>query len=203
MHRKTASADVKQLGEKLLQINSRHEQLITGLLLLAKSENEIAGRLPVDLADLVTHVVQQAGHEASQAGITIHDQAAEAPTAGDALLLERLVHNLVENGIRHNNGPGGQVEIISRTRDDGQVEVQVRNTGPVVPPDEIPALFEPFRRLPANRVSARGAGLGLSIVRSVAHVHGGRATALPRDGGGLVVTVTLPACHQGAVPASL
>jgi signal transduction histidine kinase len=67
----------------------------------------------------------------------------EAPTAGDAPLLERLVHNLVENGIQHNNGPGGQVEIISRTRDDGQVEVQVRNTGPVVPHDEIPALFEP------------------------------------------------------------
>jgi signal transduction histidine kinase len=50
-HRESASAGTKQLGEKLLQINSRHEQLITGLLLLARSENEITGRLPVDLAE--------------------------------------------------------------------------------------------------------------------------------------------------------
>jgi len=198
MHRKSASADTKQLGEKLLQINSRHEQLITGLLLLARSENEITGRLPVDLADLVAHVVQQTAPEAAQAGITIHDHAGEAPTAGDALLLERLVHNLVENGVRHNNGPGGQVEVTSRTRDDGHVEVEVRNSGPVVPHDEIPALFEPFHRLPAKRLpTAKGAGLGLSIVRSVAHAHGGQAAARPRDGGGLVVTVTLPACPEG------
>jgi signal transduction histidine kinase len=197
MHRKTACADIKQLGEKLLQINSRHEELITGLLLLARSENEITGRLPVDVADLVVHVVDETAAEAARAGITVHHQAGEAPTTGDALLLERLVHNLVENGIRHNTGPGGQVEVTSRTRDDGQIELQVRNSGPVVPQDEIPALFEPFRRLPATRQpTAKGAGLGLSIVRSVAHAHSGDAVAASRDDGGLVVTITLPAWPQ-------
>ena len=59
MHRKTASDDVKQLGETLLEINSRHEQLITGLLLLADSEKELDARYPVNLADVVTHVVAQ------------------------------------------------------------------------------------------------------------------------------------------------
>lgn len=59
MHRATASEDVRQLGENLLEINTRHERLITGLLLLARSENEIAERLPVDLADVVTHVTGQ------------------------------------------------------------------------------------------------------------------------------------------------
>jgi signal transduction histidine kinase len=194
MNRMSASPDVRRLGEDLLQINSRHERLITGLLLLATSENEITERRPVDLADVVGHVVAQTAPEAKQAEITVHEEAGEAPTTGDALLLERLVQNLVENGIRHNIADGGWVRVASRTRDDGRVEVEVSNTGPVVPPYEIAALFEPFRRLATDRlVTAKGAGLGMSIVRSVARAHGGTAAATPREGGGLVVTVHLPA----------
>ncbi|MFE3018634.1 sensor histidine kinase [Streptomyces sp. NPDC059256] len=194
MHRRTASEDVRQLGESLLEINSRHERLISGLLLLADSENEIADRLPVDLADIVNHVVSQTAAEASRSGITVHECAQEALTTGDALLLERMVHNLVENGIRHNAGDGGALYVVSRTGADGAAEVEVSNTGPAVPPYDIPGLFEPFRRLGADRlVSAKGAGLGLSIVRAVARAHGGTVNASPREGGGLVVTATLPA----------
>ena len=201
MHRKTASEDVRQLGENLLEINTRHERLITGLLLLARSENEIAERLPVDLADVVTHVTGQAAAEAQQAGVTVREKAEEAPVLGDALLLERLVHNLVENGIRHNTGDQGWVEVVSRTNEDGRVEVEVTNSGPTVPPYEIPSLFEPFRRLGADRVlNFRGAGLGLSIVRSIARAHGGEVAARPREDGGLTVTVTLPGCPQDTRP---
>ncbi len=69
----------------------------------------------------------------------------------------------------------------------------VVNTGPRVEPHECETMFEPFRRL-AGRVASgsSGSGLGLSIVRAAARAHGGQATAVPRDGGGLVVTVTLP-----------
>lgn len=193
MHRKSASDDVRQLGENLLEINSRHERLISGLLVLADSENEITDRLPVDLADVVTHVVAQIGPEAERAGINLRESAEEALTTGDALLLERLVHNLVENGIRHNAGRGGFLHIVSRTCADGIAEIEVSNTGPAVPPYDIPTLFEPFRRLGKDRlVSSKGAGLGLSIVRAVARAHGGTVDASPRDGGGLVVTATLP-----------
>lgn len=132
--------------------------------------------------------------EAKRSGITVHEQADEALTVGDALLLERLVQNLVENGVRHNTGEGGWVRVTSRTpRGGGGVELEVVNTGPLVPPYEIPALFEPFRRLGADRlVTAKGAGLGLSIVRAVARGHGGELTARPREEGGLTVTVRLP-----------
>ncbi|WP_214324923.1 sensor histidine kinase [Nonomuraea sediminis] len=192
MHRRSASDDVKQLGESLLEINSRHERLIGGLLLLASSENSLTDRVPVDLADVVSHVTVQLELEADRAGIKVRESAHEAPVEGNALLLERMVHNLVENGIRH-NAEGGWVEVSSRTRQDGRAEVEVRNSGPVVPPYEVQALFEPFRRLGGDRlVTAAGAGLGLSIVRSVARAHGGEADAHPRDGGGLTVTVTLP-----------
>ncbi|MEU6041512.1 HAMP domain-containing sensor histidine kinase [Actinomadura sp. NPDC047616] len=194
MHRRSASADVRRLGESLLLINARHERLIDGLLLLARSDQEITERAPVDLADVVGHVAVQTGAEAEAAGVRVHEQADEAPTSGDALLLERLVQNLVENGIRHNVPDGGWVRVSSRTRGDGRVEVEVANTGPVVPPYEITGLFEPFRRMNRDRVvDTKGAGLGLSIVRSIARAHGGSVTAVPREGGGLVVTAVLPA----------
>jgi signal transduction histidine kinase len=62
-----------------------------------------------------------------------------------------------------------------------------------VPPYEVDALFKPFHRLGADRlVSAKGVGLGLSIVQSVAEAHGGTVSASPREDGGLVVTVVLP-----------
>ncbi|GAA3230120.1 sensor histidine kinase [Nonomuraea helvata] len=194
MHRRAAPPEIKELGESLLEINARHERLISGLLLLARSEQEIADRSPVDLADVVTHVVAQTAGDAHEAKVTVYEATAQAPTTGDALLLERLVHNLVENGIRHNVDDGtGWVRVVSRTVSDGNVEVEVSNTGPSVPPYDVPLLFKPFHRHGAERVvTARSAGLGLSIVRSVAVAHGGDVRARPREGGGLIVTASLP-----------
>ncbi|WP_238019022.1 HAMP domain-containing sensor histidine kinase [Dactylosporangium sp. AC04546] len=212
MHRRTASPDVIQLGESLLEINARHERLISGLLLLARADHEIADRSPVDLADVVSHVVAQTKAEAAEASVEVTEDSGAAPTFGDALLLERLVHNLVENGVRH-NVPDGWVHVVSRVASGGGasgggasgggalaggasgggVELEVSNSGPVVPPYDVPALFEPFRRLgPERLVTAKGSGLGLSIVRSVARAHGGDVQAVPREGGGLIVTVRLP-----------
>ena len=193
MHRRTASQDVQQLGETLLEINTRHERLIDGLLMLARSDSEVLERVEVDLADVVSHVLGQCAPEAAAAQVRLDERAYTAGTRGDPVLLERLVQNVVENGIRHNRSEGGFVRVVSRTRPDGRVEVEVVNSGAVIPPYDIPSLFEPFRRLGAERlVTAKGAGLGLSIVRSVARAHGGEATARPRDGGGLILTVTLP-----------
>ncbi|MFB9678911.1 sensor histidine kinase [Streptosporangium vulgare] len=201
MHRRTASAEVKELGESLLEINARHERLISGLLLLARSEHEIKDRSLVDLADVVTHVVRQTATDAHDSKVTVYEVTAQASTAGDALLLERLVHNLVENAIRHNLDDGtGWVRVVSRTVSDesgGKVEVEVSNTGPGVPPYEIPQLFKPFHRHGAERViTARSAGLGLSIVRSVAAAHGGDVGAWPREGGGLVVVASFPHARE-------
>ncbi|NDU77097.1 HAMP domain-containing protein [Actinomadura sp. DSM 109109] len=194
MHRESASPDVRQLGETLLQINARHERLITGLLLLARSENEITNRAPVDLADVVAHVTAQTALEADGSGVTVETDAAEAMTAGDALLLERVVQNLVENGLRHNT-ESGWVSVACRTEGGGAV-LEVANSGPAVPAYEIPSLFEPFHRLDGDRVvTAKGAGLGLSIVQSIVRAHNGSVTAAPRREGGLTVTVTLPSAE--------
>jgi signal transduction histidine kinase len=115
-----------------------------------------------------------------------------APSAGDPILVERLVQNLVENAIRHNHD-GGEVGVATGTSG-GWAEVRVTNTGPVVPPYELETIFEPFRRLQQDRVrSDRGTGLGLSIVRAVATAHHGQVSAVPRPEGGLAITVRLPA----------
>ncbi|WP_328852249.1 HAMP domain-containing histidine kinase [Micromonospora globbae] len=186
---RTASPEMAQLGGTLLAINERHERLIEGLLLLARSEREIPERSYVDMADVVDHVVARVASGA----VSVKAEPGEAPTTGNPVLLERLVQNLVENGVRHNVAEGGWVRVSSGTGPDGAVEVRVANSGPVVPRYEIPSLFEPFRRLSAEQSSGPpGAGLGLSIVRAVARAHGGGVRAEPRDGGGLVVTVTLP-----------
>jgi signal transduction histidine kinase len=193
MHRKTASPDVRQLGETLLEINARNERLIDGLLLLARADNGSFEAIPVDLADVVTHVVANAATEAQRAGVVLRDEPGEALTRGDPLLIEQLVQNLVDNGVRHNLSGGGFVDIASRSRPDNRVELEISNSGPMVPPYDIPGLFEPFRRLGSDRlITAKGVGLGLSIVRSITNALGGDVTARPRAGGGLIVTVTLP-----------
>lgn len=185
--RPDAAAETKRLGESLLTVNERHERLIDGLLTLADAENEVAERSPVDLGEVAGFVLDQA----KAAGLEVLRQLAPAPTRGDPVLLERLAQNLVENAIRHNT-PDGWLAVTTETAN-GWAVLTVANTGPVVATYEVESLFQPFRRLRRDRVDAgRGFGLGLSIVRAVAVAHGGSARAVPREGGGLTVTVALP-----------
>jgi len=81
------------------------------------------------------------------------------------------------------------------------VWLAVTNTGAEVPAGEVEQLFQPFRRGGTARTGSRGAGLGLSIVRAVAVAHGGAVVAAPRSGGGLEVTVRLPAPSRVPAPA--
>ncbi|MEV6630288.1 ATP-binding protein [Actinoplanes sp. NPDC051470] len=172
------SPDVRRLGETLLVINARHERLIDGLLLLARGDQELADPVPLDLADVVTHVA--AIHEVTDVS------TAPAPITGDPVLLERMVQNLVENAVAY-NVPGGSVSVTCTPG-----TLTVTNTGPVIAAYEVPRLFEPFQRLTDRVGSSTGTGLGLSIVRAVARAHGGTVTASPLPSGGLTVTVSFP-----------
>ncbi|GAA3107765.1 sensor histidine kinase [Streptosporangium carneum] len=190
VRRPDATEDVRRLGESLLLVNTRHERLIDGLLALAEGEQTVIDRRPFDLTDVVEHVLDQAGAEAEEREVTLHRLLDTTPTAGDPVLLERLVQNLVENAIRHNQA-GGEVWVTTRQRA-GVAELVVANTGLQVPPYEIETIFEPFRRLHGDRLrSERGSGLGLSIVRAIANAHDGTVTARPREEGGLTITVEL------------
>ncbi|OAR22543.1 two-component sensor histidine kinase [Streptomyces sp. ERV7] len=187
-----APMELHQLGKTLLATNERSEQLVEGLLLLARSENEIVDRKPVDLAEVATRALDQARGEAQAKGVEIRGERALAVVQGNGVLLERIALNLVQNAVRYNVPEDGWVSVTTELKD-GQAVLVVSNTGPVVPAYEIDNLFEPFRRLRTERTgSDKGVGLGLSIARSVARAHGGRIIAEPREGGGLVMRVTLP-----------
>ncbi|MEV7381475.1 HAMP domain-containing sensor histidine kinase [Streptomyces lydicus] len=186
-------AEVSQLGKTLLATNERSEQLVEGLLLLARSENEISEKKPVDLAEVTSLAVDHVRGEADAAGVALRGEWQSACVLGNGVLLERVALNLLQNAVRHNVSDGGWVAV-STSIDTGYVSLAVCNSGPVVPAYEVGNLFEPFRRLRSERTgSDRGVGLGLSIVRSVVRVHDGTVTAEPREGGGLKVLVRLPA----------
>ncbi|MFG1855042.1 sensor histidine kinase [Actinomadura geliboluensis] len=187
-----ASEDLRTVGRTLLATNARHERLIEGLLLLARSERELTARTPVDMAEVAAAVLEQSNRREHDNDVAVHPELTQGTALGDPVLLEHLVSNLVENAIKHNEAEGGELWIRTGMLD-GYATVQVENTGPVVPAYEVERLFEPFRRLNADRVeSSKGAGLGLSIVRSVVLAHRGAVYAAPRPGGGLIVTVRLP-----------
>ncbi|MFD9407308.1 sensor histidine kinase [Streptomyces sp. NPDC059989] len=187
-----APVELQQLGKTLLATNERSEQLVEGLLLLARSDNQIIERKPVDLAEVASRAVDQARAEAEAKGVEIRGERGLAVVQGNGVLLERIALNLVQNAVRYNVPEGGWVEVTTEVQH-GQAVLLVSNTGPVVPAYEVDNLFEPFRRLRTERTgSDKGVGLGLSIARSVARAHGGRIQAIPREGGGLVMRVTLP-----------
>ncbi|MCX4789915.1 MULTISPECIES: sensor histidine kinase [unclassified Streptomyces] len=187
-----APPELKQLGKTLLATNERSEQLVEGLLLLARSDNQIVERKPVDLAEVASRAIDQTRGEAEERGVEIRGERAPAVVQGNGVLLERIALNLVQNAVRYNVPEEGWVEVTTELQS-GQALLVVSNTGPVVPAYEIDNLFEPFRRLRTERTgSDKGVGLGLSIARSVARAHGGRILAEPREGGGLVMRVSLP-----------
>jgi signal transduction histidine kinase len=204
-----APGSLRQLGGTLLAVNQRHERLIDGLLTLASSQQRIDDPTPVDLADIARHITTESRGAADAAHVGIRTHLRPAPVAGDPVLLERLAQNLLDNAIRYNLPEHGEISVTTGTLD-GTAHLTVDNTGPPVPPYELPGLFEPFRRLPtterladATMTSAsRGAGLGLSIVRSVAHAHGGDVHATPRQDGGLTVRVRLPAAPKQSISNS-
>ena len=177
----------RELCEKLLLVNARSENLIEGLLVLASSDRGLEHTEDVRLDQLVAQVLDAVRPTVEQAGLELHADLAHSTTCGDPILLERLLTNLLDNAVKYNNGGAIWVRV-------GQnPAIEVANTGAPVPPDRAESLFEPFVRLHRDRAGpSRGVGLGLSIVASIAHAHGGSAQAAPRSGGGLVVSVSLP-----------
>jgi signal transduction histidine kinase len=133
----------------------------------------------------VADVVAQHRRTAEERGLELTVGLAPLTVIGEEPLLDRLAANLVQNAIKYNR-PGGYVRV--RLGADGVLLVD--NSGPLVPPELAPALFEPFRRLAGERLdSASGVGLGLTIARSIAAAHRGSIEAHANPEGGLTVVV--------------
>ena len=185
-----AGDDLRKLGGQLLRTNERNEALIEGLLVLAESDRGLPGKVPLRLDELAGAVLDAHGELAAEHEVTLRRKLAGTWAAGDSVLLERLITNLVSNAIKYNE-PGGWVEV-EVTGEPAGPTLTVRNTGPHVPAEMVPILFEPFRRLGVDRVRGRGGvGLGLAIVRSIVIAHEGTVRSRPRAGGGLELEIGL------------
>ncbi|ULN40966.1 HAMP domain-containing histidine kinase [Mycolicibacterium crocinum] len=185
----------RRLAETLLGVNKRNERLIDGLLVLASSDQRIDRLVQVDLAEAAHRAVAGVGEQARQAGIQLSSRINPARVVGDPALVQRLIDNLTDNAVRYNIRKGGWVHV-GVTADARAARVRVENSGPAVSEADVEVMFEPFRRLGDDEQSGTpvfsGAGLGLSIVRAVAHAHGGRVDATPGPRGGLTVEVVFP-----------
>jgi signal transduction histidine kinase len=183
--------DLRGMAADMRAAVDHAEHLIGALLLLARNERGLTVREEVDLATAAEDVLDTA----NLADRRVHATLEPAPVSGDPVLAERLIANLVDNAVRYNL-PGGDIWISTRSTDGGG-QLTVANTGPVISAADAGRIFQPFERL--ERTSHDGFGLGLAIVASIAVVHGGTATALPREDGGLTVTVSLPGARTTEV----
>ncbi len=184
--------EVRASADVLRRAVQRSEALIAALLTLERADAPRTASTPLDLAERAAGVLDQHVARATEAGVEVRRDLRPAPVAGDPVLLERMVENLVSNALAYNIPAGGWLEVTTAVEGDHTV-IRVANSGPPVPPESADALFERFRRGdPSRSRETGGHGLGLAIVRAVARHHGGDASATARVEGGLVVEVALP-----------
>jgi signal transduction histidine kinase len=188
-------ADLRGMATDIRAAVDHAEHLIGALLILARNERGLTVHDDVDLATVAEDVLDSAALSDRR----IHPTLEPAVISGDPVLVERLVANLVDNADRYNTAAGDIWISTSTVASDSQLIVA--NTGTLISPADADRIFEPFQRLD-ERVSHDGFGLGLTIVASIAAVHGGTASAHPRDDGGICVTVTIPAALAQATDSA-
>ncbi|NHD17431.1 HAMP domain-containing histidine kinase [Actinopolyspora sp. BKK1] len=189
------AAELRRMAEVVREATAKSERLVESLLLLARTEGtELPDRERVDLTEIAGNALSSIATEVTAAELRVTTGCAPAVAMGDSALLERVAGNLLENSVRH-NVHGGWVEV--DTGVSGRwAFLTVSSSGNRVDAERVENLFEPFRRAGAERTSRTGAGLGLSVVRAAAAAHGGHVRAEPIAGGGLTVTVWVPAAGE-------
>jgi PAS domain S-box-containing protein len=172
----------------------RLQTLVNTLLEFSRIE---AGRVqasyePVDLAALTADLASNFRSACEKAGLVLRVECAPLPEPVyvDREMWEKIVLNLLSNAFKYTLQ--GEIAVALRRRD-GQAVLSVRDTGSGIPPDQMPLLFERFHRVAGARGRTQeGTGIGLALVKELAHLHGGEVHAESELGKGSVFTVTLP-----------
>jgi signal transduction histidine kinase len=178
------------------------DRMVTDLLDLDRLARGIVEpkRRATDVGALVGRIAEDSDLM-SQGRVEV--DADEAVVDVDAAKVERIVENLLANTARHT--PAGTPVRMAVERLDGGVLIVVEDRGPGVPEELREAIFEPFRQGPGAPEHSPGVGVGLTLVRRFAELHGGRAWVQERDGGGASFRVFLPSVDPkagtGAEPA--
>jgi two-component system phosphate regulon sensor histidine kinase PhoR len=175
---------------------ARMSRLVDDLLSLSRIELKahVRPRDPVDLVEVLRHVIDAHSPLARESGVVIDHELPNAPVIvqGDRDELIQVFDNLLDNACKY-GGAGGRVRVgITGPAADGRGEarVTVRDFGPGIPPEHVPRLTERFYRVSADQ--PRGTGLGLAIVKHIATRHQARLVIESRVGEGAAFTVVFP-----------
>jgi two-component system sensor histidine kinase VanS len=188
-----------ELDDRLRAVNTRAIDLTEALLLLSRADQRSFTREPVDLSLIAEEATETLLPLAEKHGVTIETAGDIATTIGSHALVLQMTTNLVHNAIVHNLPEQGTVWV-STSVHPKTVMLTFENTGEKLSPQLVSTLTEPFQRGTERlRNDHAGVGLGLAIVKSITQAHDGTLTITPRTGGGLHVTVQLPATptHTG------
>ncbi|MEJ2135072.1 MAG: ATP-binding protein [Desulfofustis sp.] len=187
-------AEYEQVLNSCLEEIDRINKLVEGLLLLARAD---VGALrldlqPVDMAQLSHQLCDQLQPLAQQHGIDLHHALLDSAVVdGDELQLQRMLMNLIDNGIKYTPA-GGQVSV-SVEKIAEQAVIRVQDSGPGFGAEEADKIFDRFHRAPqARQQHSKGSGLGLSIARSIALAHHGEIWAESEPGVGSTFSVAIP-----------
>lgn len=184
--------DRHQLIERLLEVNARSIDLTEALLILSRSDQQAFYREEVDLSLLVEEAAETLLPLAEERGVDVQVSGDAALILGSNALLLQMIMNLMHNAIVHNLDGTGVVRVDTTTAP-AVVVLKVENTGPVLSPQLVSSLTEPFQRGPGRiRSGHAGVGLGLAIAKSICQAHDGDLDLSPGTAGGLLVTVRLP-----------
>jgi signal transduction histidine kinase len=190
-------AHFKKISEQV----SFMAEMLNDVMMVSKSESKLleCSPAPLDLGALLQGAIQQAERQAGKSAHTFHLN--NSLPAGnyllDAKLLKHILYNLLSNAVKY-SPEGGLIKLDARAAD-GQIELQVSDSGIGIPDSHLPHLFETFQRA-ENVGEIQGTGLGLAIVKSGVEAHGGSISVKSAAGQGTTFTVRLP-LRREALPA--
>ena len=185
--------DVQGILPETMHEVERMEQLVAEILEITRLEMDgLAGHTgPVDFSSLTRKVVQELMPLAEERAMELEAEIPDGVTVtGAEPLLERAVHNIITNALRHSPAGERAVVVLRPGR------LTVRNSGVNIPEDELKVLFTPFARVEKSRNKASGgSGLGLYLVKTIIDLHG-FTCSIDNDGDGVIFTVEWPQAPQ-------
>jgi signal transduction histidine kinase len=178
---------------KMLNDLDEMEAMVSATLTFGRNASSTEPLSPVDLPELIRTVLDEAGDAAPE---TIDRLSYEGPDHLTAQLrgrsFKRVLTNLVSNALKY--GDSAKVRLLLPKEGSDMLRVEVLDTGPGIPPEDMERVMQPFQRLETSRNrETGGVGLGLTIARDISRAHGGDLVLANRAEGGARVTVTLPA----------
>ena len=185
--------DAGEMGGRILKEGRRLLSLIEDIIRLSRLDEGVMNEsAPVALRALTDHCLEKLRPLARAQDITLTSEGGDAVVQGDRVLLEEMLTNLIENGVKYNR-PGGSVTV-SVWEEDGRPHVRVSDTGVGIAPEHQARVFERFYRVDKSRSKQTGGtGLGLSIVKHGAQVHHAEITLESHVGQGTAITLAFPA----------